>query len=403
MRRIFLLLPALIAFIAPAPPASGAVQVGDAPELKTVALDGTRIDLSTLRDKIVLIDFWIATSQANKENERALAELHKVYEEKGVAFIGIAAHPKADVLRQVIADLGVTWPQVHVPTWREGLGAQWGVPRVNWVYLIAPGGKVVFIGDASKVKERLDWALETYPPKLVSDDVLAKAKQDLETVEALLNDKDRDGAVRKFTRIAEEATKDREFARRAMAVREKINEAADAMLREVDDLVAARRFAAAAQRLRELLSVMAGLPTASLARQYLAELVSRPEIQHELAEADRREKAQAALDEARKLRDAGQEDEAYARFRAVAEDFKQTPAGQAAAEAAKAYESDPAFVRRNKDRAAATRAKPALNLAENYLAAGRPEMARKKYEEVVKEFPDTTFAETAKAALARIK
>ncbi|HYO07952.1 MAG TPA: TlpA disulfide reductase family protein [Tepidisphaeraceae bacterium] len=403
MRRIFLLLPALIAFIAPAPPASGAVQVGDAPELKTVALDGTRIDLSTLRDKIVLIDFWIATSQANKENERALAELHKVYEEKGVAFIGIAAHPKADVLRQVIADLGVTWPQVHVPTWREGLGAQWGVPRVNWVYLIAPGGKVVFIGDASKVKERLDWALETYPPKLVSDDVLAKAKQDLETVEALLNDKDRDGAVRKFTRIAEEATKDREFARRAMAVREKINEAADAMLREVDDLVAARRFAAAAQRLRELLSVMAGLPTASLARQHLAELVSRPEIQHELAEADRREKAQAALDEARKLRDAGQEDEAYARFRAVAEDFKQTPAGQAAAEAAKAYESDPAFVRRNKDRAAATRAKPALNLAENYLAAGRPEMARKKYEEVVKEFPDTTFAETAKAALARIK
>lgn len=403
MRRIFLLLPALIAFIAPAPPASGAVQVGDAPELKTVALDGTRIDLSTLRDKIVLIDFWIATSQVNKENERALAELHKVYEEKGVAFIGIAAHPKADVLRQVIADLGVTWPQVHVPTWREGLGAQWGVPRVNWVYLIAPGGKVVFIGDASKVKERLDWALETYPPKLVSDDVLAKAKQDLETVEALLNDKDRDGAVRKFTRIAEEATKDREFARRAMAVREKINEAADAMLREVDDLVAARRFAAAAQRLRELLSVMAGLPTASLARQHLAELVSRPEIQHELAEADRREKAQAALDEARKLRDAGQEDEAYARFRAVAEDFKQTPAGQAAAEAAKAYESDPAFVRRNKDRAAATRAKPALNLAENYLAAGRPEMARKKYEEVVKEFPDTTFAETAKAALARIK
>lgn len=403
MRRIFLLLPALIAFIAPAPPASGAVQVGDAPELKTVALDGTRIDLSTLRDKIVLIDFWIATSQVNKENERALAELHKVYEEKGVAFIGIAAHPKADVLRQVIADLGVTWPQVHVPTWREGLGAQWGVPRVNWVYLIAPGGKVVFIGDASKVKERLDWALETYPPKLVSDDVLAKAKQDLETVEALLNDKDRDGAVRKFTRIAEEATKDRDFARRAMAVREKINEAADAMLREVDDLVAARRFAAAAQRLRELLSVMAGLPTASLARQHLAELVSRPEIQHELAEADRREKAQAALDEARKLRDAGQEDEAYARFRAVAEDFKQTPAGQAAAEAAKAYESDPAFVRRNKDRAAATRAKPALNLAENYLAAGRPEMARKKYEEVVKEFPDTTFAETAKAALARIK
>jgi tetratricopeptide (TPR) repeat protein len=394
---------AIILLLGCVSPVRGVVVVGDTPTLKTRAMDGTTVDLAQLRDKIVLVDFWIGTADSNRTNEKALVELYKTYKDKGVVFIGVATHPKPDQAARVIGELGITWPQIYEPSWRAGLGAEWGVPRVNWDFLIAPGGKVVFVGDFNQLREQLDAVLAKYPPKLVPDDVLAKAKQDLDTVEALLNDKDREGAIRKFTRLPDEANKDPDFATRAMAVREKINDAADALLKEVDDDVAAKHFARAAPRMRELLSVMAGLPTASLARQHLAELVARPEIQREIEQLERREKAQAALESARKLRDDGYAEEAYAKFKAVAVDYKGTPAGDAAAEAVKAFESDAAFVRRSRDRAAAPAARRALNLAENYLSAGRPEQARKKYEEVIRDFPDPSFAQTAKEQLAKMK
>jgi len=54
-----------------------------------------------------------------------------------------------------------------------------------------------------------------------------------------------------------------------------------------------------------------------------------------------------------------------------------------------------------KDRAAAPKARPMLNLAENYRNAGRIDEARKRYQEVIDQFPGTSFADTAGAELEK--
>jgi tetratricopeptide (TPR) repeat protein len=218
----------------------------------------------------------------------------------------------------------------------------------------------------------------------------------IEQVDALLAAGDRAGAIRAFNSVDAASPG-------AIELRARINLAADDLLDDVDKLLAVKDYAAASDRLGELLSVMSGLPTASLARQRLAERCARPEIQEQFKHKDRAARGEVALVEARRLRDDGKEDEAYAKFQSVAADYSGTPAGVAAADSVKAFEADPKFIRRMKDRAAETKARPALNLAENYRSAGRIEMAIKKYREVIDQFPGTSFAETARAELSRLK
>jgi TolA-binding protein len=69
----------------------------------------------------------------------------------------------------------------------------------------------------------------------------------------------------------------------------------------------------------------------------------------------------------------------------------------------KKYEADPAFLQKLRDNAAMAKAKPALSVAENYAKNGMIPQAKKKYQEVIDQFPDTMFAETAKKALANLK
>jgi len=384
--------------------ARAGIAVGDKPQLRVRTMDGTTFDLKDYKGKLVLVDFFFGRSDLDRIYHQHLLDLYTKQHDKGLFMISVCCAPKVSEVEQAITDFKIKWPVTQNPEgFRGGLSAEWGCPRLPFSFLIGPEGTVLWADSKSTVPEIVEAMMLQHPPQLVDPAVLKRANDDLAATEALLADKDRDGAVRKFTRIPDEASKDPDFAKHEMAVREKINDVADAMLREVDDMIAAKQYPQAATRLRELLSTMAGLPTASLARTRLAELMSKPEVQQEMRLADQREKADAALAEARKLRDANEKEEAYLKFKAVAADFPDTPAGKSAAEMVKAFEAEPGFTQKLKEHAAAPRAKAALNLAENCRSAGQLEKARKKYQEVIKDFPDTSFADTAKAALEELK
>ena len=78
------------------------------------------------------------------------------------------------------------------------------------------------------------------------------------------------------------------------------------------------------------------------------------------------------------------------------------PAGdQAKAEVAE-YEKDAAFVAKVNNSAAATKAKAAMGLAVGYEKAGRVDLAKQKYQDIIRAFPNTTWAKEAQAALDEI-
>lgn len=220
----------------------------------------------------------------------------------------------------------------------------------------------------------------------------------VESVEALLAAGERQQAIEQFGRLIDLGSSDR-----AIDLRMRVNRAADELLDNAEGLLKAGRNTEATAQLSELLTTMAGLPTASLARQRLTELCARPEVQEQLKLRETELRGQGALSEARRLRDEGREDAAYSAFKQVANDFAGTSAGRAALDAVKAHESDPAFVQRSRDRDASPKARAAMSLAENYIAAGRVDLAKKKYLEVIEQFPGSTFAQIAQQRLDAMK
>jgi tetratricopeptide (TPR) repeat protein len=382
--------------------AAAAVAVGDSPSLRGRTVGGADLDLSQWRGRLVVVDFWIGRDAANKNDEHSLVQLYNELHAKGVEIVGVCCERRISDVQRYVTELSIPWPQIHEPAdWRGGLGALWGVPQVNWEFLLAPDGKVLYAGDFAHLRAAIDTAMKDNPPQLVDSQTVAKANADLDETEKLLRANDREGAIRRFTQVPEEATKDEKLAERAATVRGKVNDAADKLLADVDTLIEQKQYAQAASRLSTLLSTMAGLPTASLARQRLAELVAIPEVQTELKKKQRDDAAETALNEAKKLRDDGKAEAAYEKFQMVATQFADTPTAAAAAGAVRAYDAQPEFQRKMKDRAAAPKARPMLNLAENYRNAGRIDEARKRYQEVIDQFPGTSFADTAGAELEK--
>jgi hypothetical protein len=86
----------------------------------------------------------------------------------------------------------------------------------------------------------------------------------------------------------------------------------------------------------------------------------------------------------------------------VAANFAGTPAGDQAKTEVAEYEKDAAFVAKVNNSAAATKAKAAMGLAAGYEKAGRVDLAKQKYQDIIRAFPNTTWAKEAQAALDEI-
>lgn len=115
------------------------------------------------------------------------------------------------------------------------------------------------------------------------------------------------------------------------------------------------------------------------------------------------QRAQAALDQAKKLAADGKDDDAYARYRMIANEYPGATASGEAREAIARYEADPVFAERRKKPAEvgpAEKAASILSLADNYATAGKVEEARAKYQQILKDYGDTPAAVKVKKRLA---
>ena len=129
---------------------------------------------------------------------------------------------------------------------------------------------------------------------------------------------------------------------------------------------------------------------------------AKPEVKAAVAKAARADKAQGLFDIAQELKDAKKDDQAYPKFETLTTDFPDTAAGAKAGEVVKAYEKDTAFIKHLNDSAVAGRATSLLKLAQSYAGAGRKDLARAKLQEVISQFPGTSYADEAKKVLAEL-
>jgi len=87
------------------------VDFGKPLDLKFTAIDGRQVDLSKLRGKVVLIDFWATWCPPCRHISPDIVDLYKKYHSQGLEVIGVSVDSDKQGLLDAVKNEGLVWPQ----------------------------------------------------------------------------------------------------------------------------------------------------------------------------------------------------------------------------------------------------------------------------------------------------
>ena len=113
-----------------------------APKLDLPRLDvAGRLDLASLRGKVVVVNFWQSSCLPCKQEARTVVAAARSYRDKGVVFLGVDALDTKGAARAYMRRYGIDYPNV-----RDAVATQypdWGVTGVPETFFIDRHGRVV--------------------------------------------------------------------------------------------------------------------------------------------------------------------------------------------------------------------------------------------------------------------
>jgi thiol-disulfide isomerase/thioredoxin len=102
---------ALVLFVGcPGKPKPKAAAKAGSPDFTLTALDGSKVTLSALKGKPVVIDFWATWCGPCRKEIPELVKLYGQFNPKGVTFLGIALNDTPDSLIKLQKDDSVPYP-----------------------------------------------------------------------------------------------------------------------------------------------------------------------------------------------------------------------------------------------------------------------------------------------------
>jgi len=110
-------------------------------ELKVTAVDGSEIDLSKLRGKVVLLDFWATRCPPCVEEMPKILAIYNKFHEKGLEIIGISTDESKEIVLRFVKVRGIRWPQ-YLDVNRE-ISNRWQIPGLPGMWLIDRKGLLV--------------------------------------------------------------------------------------------------------------------------------------------------------------------------------------------------------------------------------------------------------------------
>jgi peroxiredoxin len=148
---ITLLITFLISYVADAQPRQGQ----PAAEIALPSIGGDTIRLSSLRGKVVLLDFWASWCGPCRISNKELTRLYPKYKNKGFEILGVSLDDEHSKWEKAIEKDKITWLQVNEPGgWEAKTAMKWNISAIPTSFLIDKEGKLLAMDLTGKELEK---------------------------------------------------------------------------------------------------------------------------------------------------------------------------------------------------------------------------------------------------------
>ncbi|MBO9561849.1 MAG: TlpA family protein disulfide reductase [Niastella sp.] len=121
------------------------------PDIAIPDVEGKTVKLSSLKGKVVLIDFWASWCGPCRKAMPGLRNAYAAYKSKGFEIYGISLDERKPDWHKAITADKITWIQVNEPGgWESRTAKAWNIEQLPSSFLLDKEGKVIAIDPTEK-------------------------------------------------------------------------------------------------------------------------------------------------------------------------------------------------------------------------------------------------------------